>query len=80
MLLQNNTESGQKTFAFTKGVKAEGELFLQKKQRLASLQWPSLSLAPIPDPKDGHQSLHLGHYSASRIFENFGLRPGDVEE
>ena len=30
MLLQNNTESGQKTFAFTKKVKAEGELFLQK--------------------------------------------------
>ena len=39
-----------------------------KKKNLASLQWPLLSLAPASNPKDGHQSLHLGPLSTLRIF------------
>ena len=74
MINENNTESGQKTFTFTIRVKAWGKI--SSKKGVASLQWPSLSLAPVSDPTDGHQSLHLGppQYSGF-FFDKFGLRP-----
>ena len=65
MLNKKLREIGQKTFTFTTGVKAFEGNFIKN---LASLQWPLLSLAPASNPKDGHQSLHLGPLLTLRIF------------